>query len=97
MSKQLLVVPSSTKNLVDESGLASRNLQLWFSGVTNNSNQNGTDIGILQGQVTALQANIVFPPGGIIWWPDADPVPAGWTPVDSFTIGLNTYKLIQHP
>jgi len=94
MSTQLLVVPSSTKNLVDENGLASRNLQLWFSGVTNNINQNGVDIGI-------LQANIVFPPGGIILWPPAPaPLPAGWVDTLETVVSVPggiAYRLLSHP
>ena len=90
MTSQLLVTPSSVKNLVDPNGLASRNLQLWLAGVTNNTNQNTTNI-------AALQANIVFPPGGIILWPNATPVPTGRVDQGgTIVIGANTYKPISH-
>ena len=45
MTTQLLVVPSSTKNAVQEDGTLSRNLQLFFSNLVKNVNQNTVPVG----------------------------------------------------
>lgn len=97
---QLVVVPSTTKNVVDENGLPSRNFQFWMSGISANAQATQGDVATLQGQVAAIQANIVFPPGGIILWPNADPLPAGWIATGDTLTGTGVgavYKLIRHP
>ena len=95
---QLVVVPSTTKNVVDANGLPSRNFQFWMSGISANVQTTQGDVATLQGQVTVLQAQIVFPPGGIILWNPATPDPAGWTFTgDTIVIGAVTYRLLSHP
>lgn len=78
--RQLLVTPSSIKNLVEDSGVPARNFQFWMAGVTDNIKQ--------------LFAEQV-PAGGIVLWPNATAVPTGWTDTgDTLVIGANTYKLL---
>lgn len=80
MTTQLLVVPSSTKNAVQQDGTLSRNLQLFFSNLVKNVNQNTVPVGgvILWPQGTTL-------PSG---WTQ---VGAGTT-----TIGAVVYIIITH-
>jgi len=78
---QLLVVPSSMRNLVDQHGMASRQFQVFLSN--------------LVADVQNAQANVV-PFGGCVLWLDTSPTPSGWTDSgDTLVIGPNTYKLIR--
>ena len=104
---QLVVVPSTTKNVVDANGLPSRNFQFWMSGISANAQTTQGNVttlqgqvATLQGQVTALQAQIVFPAGGLILWPNASPIPAGWVDTGDTITGTGVggvYKIISHP
>ena len=77
---QLLITPSSIKNIVEPSGEPSRNFQFWMAAVVDN--------------LKSLLATQV-PAGGIVLWPNASPLPTGWTDTgDTLTIGANTYKLL---
>lgn len=76
------LVPNSLKNLIQPDGSISRQLQLLLSALVQNSvptTENGTT---------------GSPLAGAVLLPDAALVPAGWTQIDTLTIGANTYKVI---
>ena len=103
---QLVVVPSTTKNVVEESGVPSRNFQFWMSGISSNAQVTQGNVATLQGQVgvlqtdvAALQAQIAFPAGGLLLWPNATPIPAGWVDSGETITGSlgGVYRLLSHP
>lgn len=75
-------VPNSLKNLVEESGNASRQLQLLLSALVANS------VPVTENSTTGA------PMAGAVLLPNAAITPAGWTQIDTLTIGANTYKVI---
>ena len=77
---QLLVVPSSMRNLVDQHGMASRQFQIFLSNLVSD--------------LAAAQANVV-PTGGSILWLNTSPDPSGWTDTgDTVVVGPKTYKIL---
>jgi len=75
-------VPNSMKELVDEHGNATRQLQLLLSALVANS----VPIGFTAAGVQTAAAVLL---------PNAAAVPTGWTQIDTLVIGANTYKVIS--
>lgn len=76
------LVPNSIKNLVEENGNASRQLQLLLSALVANT------VPVTENSTTGA------PLAGAVLLPNAAIVPSGWTQIDTLTIGANTYKVI---
>lgn len=79
---QKVIVPTSQKGIVEETGFPSRQLQILLSALAANSVPTTTNssTGALMGSVILLQ--------------NAAVVPSGWTSLGTTIIGGNTYKLI---
>lgn len=75
-------VPNSLKNLIQEDGSVSRQLQLLLEALVQNTVPVSNDAG--SGTQMA----------GAVLLPNAANVPNGWTQIDTLTIGANTYKVI---
>lgn len=76
------LVPNSIKNLVEENGNASRQLQLLLSALVANT------VPVTEDSTTGA------PLAGAVLLPNAAITPYGWTQIDTLTIGANTYKVI---
>lgn len=76
------LVPNSLKNLIQPDGSISRQLQLLLTALVQNT------VPVTEDSSTGS------PLAGAILLPDAAIVPAGWTQIDTLTIGANTYKVI---
>ncbi len=76
------LVPNSIKNLVEENGNASRQLQLLLSALVANT------VPVTEDSTTGA------PLAGAVLLPNAAITPSGWTQIDTLTIGANTYKVI---
>jgi hypothetical protein len=76
------LVPNSLKNLIQFDGSISRQFQLLLTALVQNS------VPVTENSTTGT------PLAGAILLPDAALIPAGWTQIDTLTIGLNTYKVI---
>lgn len=76
------LVPNSIKNLVEENGNASRQLQLLLSALVANT------VPVTENSTTGA------PLAGAVLLPNAAITPSGWTQIDTLTIGANTYKVI---
>jgi len=76
------LVPNSLKNLIQPDGSISRQLQLLFTALVQNS------VPTTEDSTTGAQL------AGAVLLPDAAIVPSGWTQIDTLTIGANTYKVI---
>ena len=79
---QKALVPNSLKNLIQPDGAISRQLQLLLSALVQNT------------VPTTQNATTGAPLAGAVLLPNAATVPAGWSQIDTLTIGANTYKVI---
>lgn len=76
------LVPNSLKNLIQPDGSISRQLQLLLFALVQNT------------VPTTENATTGAPLAGAVLLPNAALIPAGWTQIDTLTIGANTYKVI---
>jgi hypothetical protein len=76
------LVPNSLKNLINQDGSISRQLQLLLTALVQNS------VPVTEDSSTGA------PLAGAVLLPNAAVVPSGWTQIDTLVIGLNTYKII---
>lgn len=79
---QKALVPNSLKNLIQPDGAISRQLQLLLSALVQNT------------VPTTQNATTGAPLAGAVLLPNAADIPAGWSQIDTLTIGANTYKVI---